>query len=84
MKPQTRTLLALLAEVDWPRALQRSGVLLRKMRGDDAQTIQGDHELELQRGEGLHRVITDTMRRAVGCVAPAACKCSFCEGKVVS
>jgi hypothetical protein len=71
--------LQLAASVDWPRQLQRAGVLLRQLRGDERDSIQADHDTEMQRGEGLHRTITETMRRAVGCVAPKPCTCSYCD-----
>jgi hypothetical protein len=70
-----------LAAVDWPRAAQRAGVFLRRMRGDDVAGIQADHDIELQRGEGMQRLITRSMRQAVGCVAPRPCSCTYCEEK---
>lgn len=68
----------LAAAVDWPRALQRAGVLMRSMRGDDAGAVQADQDLETQRGAGLQRLLEDQLRRAVGCAAPKPCTCSFC------
>jgi hypothetical protein len=72
--------LQLAATVDWPRQLQRAGVILRRLRGDAVEQIASDHENELQRGEGLHRLINRSMRAAVGCVAPKPCTCSYCSG----
>jgi hypothetical protein len=77
-QPSGKDWLRLAAQVDWPRQLQRAGVLLRRMRGDAAASIQADHESELQRGEGLHRIVTQAMRQAIGCVAPRPCTCSYC------
>jgi hypothetical protein len=81
VKPGVKDWLALAGEVDWPRQLQRAGVLLRRLRGDDVGSIQSDHETELQRAEGLQRLITRSMRQAVGCVAPKPCSCTYCEEK---
>lgn len=78
-QPTPKDWLALAATIDWPRQLQRVGVLLRRVRGDDVSVIQSDHEIELQRGEGLQRLITRSMRTAVGCVAPKPCRCTYCE-----
>jgi hypothetical protein len=81
MGAKPRGWLQLAGAIDWPRTLQRAGVLLRAMRGDATAAVQSDHELELVRGEGLQRVIGDAMRRAVGCKAPASCSCeTFCGG----
>jgi hypothetical protein len=49
------------------------------LRGDDVAAIQVDHETELQRGEGLQRLITRSMRTAVGCAAPRPCACTYCK-----
>jgi hypothetical protein len=77
-QPAPKDWMQLAATIDWPRQLQRAGVLLRRLRGDDVESIQSDHETELQRGEGLQRLITRSMRTAVGCVAPKPCACTYC------
>lgn len=79
MTPRTRQVFALLSRVDWPRALQRTGTLVRAIRGDSADEIAADTTKETSRGSQMLGVVETMARGMFGCVAPNRCNCPVCK-----
>jgi len=78
MKPATREFWNAFSRIDWPRQMQRAGVFLRELRGDQHGEIHADHEREIQRGRNLRAVCEKVTRQTLGCVAPDPCTCAMC------
>jgi hypothetical protein len=55
--------------IDWPALIQRMAVAVRGLRGDSLETIEADHQREVQRAEKLRAAIANAeewVKRNVG------------------
>lgn len=70
-------LLDVLAQVDWPRAINRASGYVRALRGDP--DVVSDAQAEDARAKTTHGLIEKIARAAVGCNGAADCPCPICR-----